>query len=78
MQIDKKNMIESQLKPEGISCQNTIDCISKVNREDFVPEEFKNLSYAEYDIPLRNEYSMLKPLMTAKILQLLNYFNIIK
>ncbi|MBT3519873.1 MAG: protein-L-isoaspartate O-methyltransferase [Gammaproteobacteria bacterium] len=72
MQIDKKNMIESQLKPEGISCQNTIDCISKVNREDFVPEEFKNLSYAEYDIPLRNEYSMLKPLMTAKILQLLN------
>ncbi|MBT6755606.1 MAG: protein-L-isoaspartate O-methyltransferase [Gammaproteobacteria bacterium] len=65
-------MIESQLKPEGISCQNTIDCISKVNREDFVPEEFKNLSYAEYDIPLRNEYSMLKPLMTAKILQLLN------
>ena len=72
MQIDKKNMIESQLKPEGISCQNTIDCISRVNREDFVPEEFKNLSYAEYDIPLRNEYSMLKPLMTAKILQLLN------
>ena len=72
MQIDKKNMIESQLKPEGISCQNTIDCISRVNREDFVPEEFKNLSYAEYDIPLRNDYSMLKPLMTAKILQLLN------
>ena len=37
-----------------------------------MPEEFRNLSYAEYDIPLRNEYSMLKPLMTAKILQLLN------
>ena len=72
MQIDKKNMIESQLKPEGISCQNTINCISRVNREDFVPEEFRNLSYAEYDIPLRNEYFMLKPLMTAKILQLLN------
>ena len=72
MQIDKKNMIESQLKPEGISCQNTIDCISRVNREDFVPAEFKNLSYAEYDIPLKNKYSMLKPLMAAKILQLLN------
>ena len=50
--IDKKNMIESQLRPEGISCQNTIDCISRVNREDFVPAEFKNLSYAEYDICL--------------------------
>ena len=65
-------MIESQLKPEGISCSNTIDCISRVNREDFVPTEFKNLSYAEYDIPLRNTYSMLKPLITAKILQSLN------
>ena len=72
MQIDKKNMIESQLKPEGISCENTIECISRVNREDFVPAEFKNLSYAEYDIPLRNECYMLKPLMVAKILQLLN------
>ena len=72
MQIDKKNMIESQLKPEGISCINTIDCISRVNREDFVPAEFKSLSYAEYDIPLRNKYSMLKPLIAAKILQSLN------
>ena len=40
MRITKKNMIESQLKPEGISCLETIDCISKVNREDFVPEKY--------------------------------------
>ena len=48
MQINKKNMIESQLKPEGISCQSTLDCIEKVNREDFVPVEYKKLAYAEY------------------------------
>jgi len=71
MQITKKNMIESQLKPEGISCLNTIDCISRVNREDFTPIEFMNLAYAEYDIPLNSDYSMLKPLIVAKILQLL-------
>jgi len=69
MQITKKNMIESQLKPEGISCLNTIDCISGVNREDFTPTEFINLAYAEYDIPLNRDYSMLKPLIVAKILQ---------
>jgi len=71
MQITKKNMIESQLRPEGISCLNTINCISKINREDFTPIEFTSLSYAEYDIPLNNDYSMLKPLIVAKILQLL-------
>jgi len=70
MQITKKNMIESQLRPEGISCLNTISCISKINREDFTPIEFASLSYAEYDIPLNNDYSMLKPLIVAKILQL--------
>ena len=70
MQITKKNMIESQLRPEGISCLNTISCISKINREDFTPTEFASLSYAEYDIPLNNDYSMLKPLIVAKILQL--------
>ena len=57
--------------PEGISCHNTINCISRVNREDFTPIEFTTLSYAEYDIPLNNDYSMLKPLIVAKILQLL-------
>ena len=71
MQVTKKNMIESQLKPEGISCSKTIDCISKVNREDFVPNKYKASSYAEYDIPLSNNYSMLRPVISAKILQLL-------
>ena len=69
MQINKKNMIESQLKPEGISCQKTLNCIEQVNREDFVPLEFQKLSYAEYDIPLKNNFHMLRPLIVAKILQ---------
>ena len=67
MHINKKNMIESQLRPEGISCAVTLDCISKINREDFVPEEFLNLSYSEYDIPLKNNYNMLRPLIVAKM-----------
>ena len=71
MHISKKNMIESQLKPEGISCLKTLDCISQINREYFVPQNFMDLSYAEYDIPLKNSFLMLKPLMVAKILQLL-------
>ena len=71
MHIAKKNMIESQLKPEGISCLKTLDCISQINREHFVPQNFMDLSYAEYDILLKNSFLMLKPLMVAKILQLL-------
>lgn len=71
MKITKKNMIESQLKPEGISCLDTIDCISKVNREDFVPKKYIDSSYAEFDIPLDNDYLMLRPITVAKILQLL-------
>ena len=71
MHINKKNMIESQLKPEGISCLNTIGCLSEINREDFVPSDFINMAYAEYDIPLQNNFTMLRPLLVAKILQLL-------
>ena len=71
MRITKKNMIESQLKPEGISCLDTIDCISMVNREDFVPKKYIDSSYAEFDIPLDNDYLMLRPITVAKILQLL-------
>ena len=71
MRITKKNMIESQLKPEGITCLDTIDCISKINREDFVPEKYADSSYAEFDITLGNDYFMLRPITVAKILQLL-------
>ena len=71
MRITKKNMIESQLKPEGITCLDTIDCISRINREDFVPEKYADSSYAEFDIPLDNNYFMLRPITVAKILQLL-------
>lgn len=69
MQIAKINMIESQLKPEGINCSKTIDCISQINREDFISEKYLNLSYSEYDIPLYGNYSMLKPVIIGKILQ---------
>ena len=69
MQIAKTNMIESQLKPEGINCAKTIDCISQINREDFIPEKYMNLSYSEYDVPLYGNYSMLRPVMIGKILQ---------
>ena len=71
MRITKKNMIESQLKPEGITCLDTINCISRINREDFVPEKYADSSYAEFDIPLDNNYFMLRPITVAKILQLL-------
>ena len=71
MRITKKNMIESQLKPEGITCLDTIDCIYRINREDFVPEKYTDSSYAEFDIPLGNNYFMLRPITVAKILQLL-------
>ena len=55
MRTTKKNMIESQLKPEGITCLDTISCISRVNREDFVPKKYTDSSYAEFDIPLDNK-----------------------
>ena len=71
MIINKKNMFDNQLKPEGISCSRTINSMSKVNREDFTPPKYINLSYADYSIPLNRDYSMLKPLHVAKILQYL-------
>ena len=69
MQIAKTNMIESQLKPEGINCAKTIDCISQINREDFIPEKYMNLSYSEYDVPLYGNYSMLRPVIVRAVYQ---------
>ncbi|KPJ93653.1 MAG: protein-L-isoaspartate O-methyltransferase, partial [Gammaproteobacteria bacterium SG8_11] len=48
-----------------------LDLVSQMPREDFVPEEYRNLAYSDIHIPLGYGQTMLKPIQEARFLQAL-------
>lgn len=65
------NMIEQQVRPWDVLDPDVLDLLGSVRREDFVPSAFRNLAYADCEIPLGNGAVMLAPKIEARALQAL-------
>ncbi len=63
------NMLEGQLKPNGITCTKVIQTILEIDRSLFIPEKYHNIAFSDVDIPLYDTYSIPKPLLASKLLQ---------
>lgn len=48
----RSNMIESQVRPNGITDRRIIAAMEQIAREDFVPESRKPVAYVDEDVPL--------------------------
>jgi protein-L-isoaspartate(D-aspartate) O-methyltransferase len=46
------NMIESQVRPNGITDRRIISAMERVPREEFVPESRRAVAYVDEDVPL--------------------------
>lgn len=68
----RHNMIEQQIRPWEVLDQRVLDLLNELPREDFVPQRYRNLAYADTTIPLGNEQVMMPPRVEARILQGLN------
>lgn len=69
------NMIEQQIRPWEVLDQRVLDLLFVVKREDFTPPAYRNLAFADLEIPLGSGQSMLAPKIEAKQLQELNITN---
>jgi protein-L-isoaspartate(D-aspartate) O-methyltransferase len=65
------NMVEQQVRPWEVLDQRTLDLISEVPREDFVPMAYRNLAFADFNIPLAHDQEMMPPKLEGRILQAL-------
>jgi len=63
------NMIEQQIRPWEVLDSQVLDLLFVVKREDFTPPAYRNLAFADLEIPLGNGQSMLAPKIEAKFLQ---------
>ena len=65
------NMIEQQILPWQVLTPETMDWLFAVKRELFVPRAYRNLAFAETEIPLGDDASMLLPGVEARMVNAL-------
>ncbi len=63
------NLIEQQIRPWEVLDQKVLDLLFVVKREDFAPPAYRNLAFADMEIPIGSGQVMLAPKIEAKQLQ---------
>ena len=66
------NMIEQQVRPWDVLDQRVLDVMSATPREDFVPEKYRSLAFADINIPLGHDQVMMAPKTEGRLLQVLD------
>jgi protein-L-isoaspartate(D-aspartate) O-methyltransferase len=65
------NMIEQQIRTWEVLDPVVLDLLNQVPREEFVPERYQGLAFADLEIPLGYGQVMLSPKLEARMLQAL-------
>lgn len=63
------NMVEQQIRPWEVLDQRVLDLITQLHREDFVPQEYRNLAFADMHIPIGHGQVMMEPKLEARLVQ---------
>jgi protein-L-isoaspartate(D-aspartate) O-methyltransferase len=63
------NMVEQQIRPWEVLDQRVLDLLLRVRREEFVPARYRDLAFADMEIPLGHGETMLAPKIEARMLQ---------
>ncbi len=63
------NMVEQQVRTWDVLDQDVLDLLFVVRREDYVPVEYREIAFADLEIPLPNGTRMWTPKMEARVLQ---------
>ena len=65
------NMVQQQIRPWNVADERVLAVMGEIPRERFVPDEYRNLAYADIEIPLGEGQTMLAPKVVAHMLQAL-------
>jgi len=67
----KHNMIEQQIRPWEVLDPQVLDVFNRISRDQFVPDQYKGLAYADCRLPIFDGESMLPPTVEGRLLQAL-------
>lgn len=63
------NMIEQQIRPWDVLDQDVLNLLSVVKRENFVHAAYRDIAFADLELPLPEGEHMLFPRVEARVLQ---------
>jgi protein-L-isoaspartate(D-aspartate) O-methyltransferase len=63
------NMIEQQVRPWNVLDAAVLALMAVIKREDFVPAAYRNIAFADLEVPLGHGQCMLAPRLEARLLQ---------
>jgi protein-L-isoaspartate(D-aspartate) O-methyltransferase len=72
MEQARVNMVKQQVRTWEVLDSNVLNLISRLPREEFVPEQYRELAFADTEISIGHGQKMLAPKIEARILQALN------
>lgn len=64
----RTNMVDSQLRPNGITDGRILQAFETIAREDFVPEAVRTIAYMDGDVALGGGRYLVSPMAYAKML----------
>ncbi len=67
----RKNMVDCQIRPNGVVSPDIIEAFETVPREAFVPKNLQNIVYCDDAVPLDDGRCLLEPVTHARMLEAL-------
>lgn len=67
----RRQMVRQQVRTWDVTDTAVLDLLGELERDRFVPPEFRDLAYADTEIPLPNDQFMMPPLVEGRLLQAL-------
>lgn len=71
LELARTNMVENQVRTWDVLDPRVLDVLTRVPREDFVPERHRAIAFTDTELPLGHGEVMLKPVIEGRILQAL-------
>jgi protein-L-isoaspartate(D-aspartate) O-methyltransferase len=68
---ERMNMVESQIRHRGVSDQEVLDAMERVQRHEFVPPEYQSQAYADHPLPIGYGQTISQPYIVALMTELL-------
>lgn len=66
----RRNMVESQLRTNGVFDERVLSAMAEIPRELFFPEARRSYAYVDEDVPIGGGRHMMEPRVLARLLQM--------